>query len=227
MLKRLSRALIRPLFAVVDTPTTQTKSDAKIPEIYSGGYSIVRRDSGSRTDYDAFFEHAGHLPIHASDRGGGGGGGGIYQRGRLLLDSGGSGQGYSRETDDAILSKGEGLGYVDLGLIALRGRWLRIFPLIGFGGLGSGASVLDKRSMEDEKKEIANMSASAAEAHIGLGADVLLPVARWRLVVGVRVGYRLFNLEFNRDPARSVDPRATGFYWRVIAGLETRARKDD
>lgn len=191
-----------------------------------GGFSTINRALPGRADWDNWFAHNGVDPLTTEDPGGGGGGGFMMQRGRFVMNIGGSGQGYRRESAEKEASLGSGLGYADAGYVVLRNRHLRIFPLIGGGGLGGRASVVDRSSLDDAHREKESIGTAAMEFHVGLGIDFMLPLGRRRFVIGVRLGYRLVNLEINRDPARSFDPHANGFFWRSIIGFEAAPRPD-
>ncbi|MCA9892498.1 MAG: hypothetical protein KC615_05915 [Anaerolineae bacterium] len=237
-MQRLSIFSRKPRSRVADLATSTVKEPLlsqsgsgspteQSPELNqtAGGFSTITRALPGRPDWDSWFTHNGVDPITKDDPGGGGGGGFMHQRGRFMLNIGGSGQGYRRETAEKTASLGSGLGYIDTGYILLRNRFLRIFPLIGAGGLGGTATVVDRSSLDDAHQEKVSIGTAAAEFHVGLGIDMMLPVGtRRRFVLGVRLGYRLFNLEINRDPARSFDPNANGFFWRMIIGFEAAKR---
>ena len=224
---RKGRSDVADVVTRTQDPSTTRSSDAPQPPILrrtAGGFSTINRALPGRADWDSWFAHHGVDPLTDEDPGGGGGGGFMMQRGRFVANIGGSGQGYRRESAEKEATLGGGLGYIDAGYIVLRNRHLRIFPLIGSGGLGSGASIIDRSSLDDAHREEESIGTAAAEFHIGLGIDFMLPMGRRRLVLGVRLGYRLVNLELNRDPARSFDPNANGFFWRSIIGFEAALR---
>jgi hypothetical protein len=208
---------------VLDLPDQDEIEESLSPsngQYANGGYTTIKRSSAGRADWDSWFKHQGIEPVTAADKGGGGGGGWSKQRGNLIINFGGSGEGYRRESGAQLASVGRGLGYGDVGYAIARGRVFRIFPFLGLGGMGGHAEVTDKASLDDARRERETISTGAAEFHIGLGVDVLIPIKSIRLVFGLRLGYRLVSFEFNRDPARSFDPNANGFYSRIISGME-------
>ncbi|QPC84207.1 hypothetical protein G4Y79_07490 [Phototrophicus methaneseepsis] len=187
-----------------------------------GGFTILKRATPGRTEWASWFDHNGMAPVTSDDTGGGGGGGYLMQLGHFVLNAGGSGQGHSRETESHIARLGDGQGFVDAGYVVVQQPYFRIFPLMGFGGFFGRAQIIDKSSLDDAILDKESLSMGAAGMYLGVGLDILIPVWRFRLVVGLRVGYRLANFGFNHNRAQSFDPNARGFFTRLIGGWERR-----
>lgn len=148
--------------------------------------------------------------------GGGGGGGGMYmRRGRWLTGGNGTGGGTEIETADYEIDGGGGGGGMTLGYIAHENRFLRVYPLIEFGGSGEGVSY--ERRGASEADEIA-AGRGGVQMRVGFGVEWRVKLFwRFGVMVGVRVGLRWlpFYSDWQGDRADEVakiaTARATGW----------------
>ncbi len=138
-----------------------------------------------------------------------GGGGATFSRGRLVFDAGGGGFGDRRRDTDSALTFGGGHGNMGVGVALIQSRTLRIYPLLGFGGMGGG--------VDNPAAEKPAGGWFAAFFTTGIGLDVRLRVWRFGVLVGMRVGYRhdVMNAQF-ADGVTFEQPR--GPFVRFVIG---------
>ena len=143
----------------------------------------------------------------------GGGGGALVTAGRLVIDSSGYGGGNGLQTPAGDVSYGVGQGAFDLGMIWFRNRWLRIYPLLGVGGMGGGASC----QTQDAADERCGTQWGAALLRGGVGLDVTLRVWRVGVLIGFRFGYQSasWHLQCGDGPEIGAPE---GPFFRVVAG---------
>ena len=136
-------------------------------------------------------------------RGGGGYGGGTI--GSLVLEGGGSGQG-ARTPEGMRQSYGQGGGLA--GYVLRQDAHTRVFVLAGGGGGGVSLARLGA----DRRPEPGSVtSTGGGYALFGLGVDLIIPIWKIRLLVGVRFGWqRVFGTP--DSPLRS------GPFLRVVVG---------
>ena len=135
----------------------------------------------------------------------GGGGGMLWSVDRLVVDVGGQGAG-SDDTETG--SFGYGVGHVSAGIALYNGRWLRIYPLVGIGGMGAGL----ERTADDEA-EAESSGWGTMLVNGGLGLDFTLRLWRIGLVVGLRMGFYAGLVG-----ALETEEQPSGPFFRVIVG---------
>lgn len=137
-----------------------------------------------------------------------GGGGATFSRGRLVFDAGGGGFGNKPEVDNDV-TFGGGQGGVGVGLALIQNRLLRVYPLVGFGGMGGGVDNADG--------DVPKGGWYSAFFSTGLGIDLRLTLWRVGLLVGLRIGYRhdVMNAQF-ADGVAFEQPR--GPFIRFVIG---------
>lgn len=151
-----------------------------------GGY-VALDDHSELAERTKSWLYSQELPALPQDFAGGGGGS-LQTRGRLIIEGGGSGAGA-----DALAPTGEkvgagvGQGHGNVGLILLRTRFFRVYPLVGMGGAGGGAGV----TSGDGAKTETTPFWFAGSVHSGIGIDFTLTLGPIELFVGVRAGYQV------------------------------------
>jgi hypothetical protein len=132
------------------------------------------------------------------------GGGFLGRSGRLLVETSGSGGGTQEDEYGYQVSAGSGQGGVNLGFVLKGGSRLRIYPMLGIGGQGSGLSVKDEAGSAIVNRGIGDVIYNAA-----LGMDFKIG---WRigLIVGVRLG---FNAPLNTQERKPFTRLIVGLGW--------------
>jgi hypothetical protein len=174
------------------------------------GYTTLRDNTLRLADIQPWLEGMG-VPGAAPLRGGGGGA--LLTAGRLTLEGSGSGSGGMHETEKGSASYGMGQGALDLGVMLVRKRFLRIYTLAGVGGMGGGISL---RAREGKGAPDSTGWGSLL-LRGGIGIDLMLPLWNLGLMVGLRVGYQsaAFHVQQGEGPEL---PAPTGWFFRVVAG---------
>ena len=120
-----------------------------------------------------------------------------------------------------------------VGLILYQNRYVRIYPLVGAGGMGGGmadqsAAVGDNGESADPRADEAAPDSSDDKTdspmwfmvllHAGLGIDVTLPLWVFKLVIGVRIGLQSDPISVQIGGGQTAIP-TSGPFVRVITGL--------
>lgn len=146
------------------------------------------------------------------------GGGFVATRGRLVLDSSGSGMGGAVPGAGRALSYGSGQGQVSAGLALVNTRRLRIYPLVGvsMAGGGTGVQPADVPG-EDKPPSAERRSWGSGQATVGIGMDLLLSFWVFHLLIGLRagMGYELFSMQIGGGDAVNT---GAGPFFRVVIG---------
>lgn len=121
-----------------------------------------------------------------------GGGGATLPLGPLLVDASGGGMGDRYHAKPASHEFGGGFGDMSVGLPLIRTRALRVYPLVGFGGMGGGL------------KEYGESGPGWLSAFFttGIGIDLRIKLGWVGVLVGLRMGYRheIANMQFGEGP---------------------------
>ncbi len=143
----------------------------------------------------------------------GGGGGALVTTGRLVIDSSSYGGGNGRQTPAGEMSYGVGQGAFDLGTIVFQNRFLRIYPLLGVGGMGGGATC----AADAGANERCGAQWGALLLRGGVGIDVILRVWRVGVLIGFRFGYQSApcHLQYGDGPEIGAPE---GPFFRVVGG---------
>ncbi|MEP0762703.1 MAG: hypothetical protein HRF48_08210 [Chloroflexota bacterium] len=143
----------------------------------------------------------------------GGGGGTVITAGRLVIDSSGYGGGNGRQTPTGEMFYGVGQGAFDLGTLIFQNRFLRIYPLLGVGGMGGGATC----TTEAGANERCGTQWGALLLRGGVGIDVILRVWRVGVLIGFRFGYQSasYHLQYGDGPEIGAPE---GPFFRVVGG---------
>ncbi len=141
------------------------------------------------------------------------GGGALITSGRLVMDGSGYGGGSGRQTLAGDTACGVGQVAFDLGLILFRNRWLRIYPLLGVGGMGGGATCQPPAGSDGR----CGTQWAALLLRGGVGLDLTLRVWRVGLLIGFRFGYQSASrhLQCGNGPEIGVPE---GPFFRVVVG---------
>lgn len=181
------------------------------------GYYAVEDTSCTRQAAEAWLAEQ-DIPAPGKLRGGGGGM--TTSWGRLLLDAGGSGLGDQVTSGGRTYSFGAGQGHLAVGVALVKRRTLRIYPLIGIGGLGGGA---------DHKDTVTSGATSRGKGSgwggalwtTGFGIDFMPGIWRLGLLFGLRAGYNYGLISAQVGDGRNVHP-PTGPYVRLVIGWGIR-----
>jgi len=110
-------------------------------------------------------------------------GGGFYGvKDRIVADQEGSGGGQIQRYEGQNLIVGGGEGSFNYGFMFKRGKRLRIYPLIGIGGDGSGAVI------ERDGESVAASGSGGMHYMAGIGIEIKVG-GRLGVVLGIRAGY--------------------------------------
>ncbi|MBN1680282.1 MAG: hypothetical protein JW966_08310 [Anaerolineae bacterium] len=162
-----------------------------------------------------------------------GGGGVMMSLGRVVLDVGGGGGGGESQNETHQLTAGYGSGYAHVGCVLFQNGFLRIFPLMGPGGMGGGADIHPKPGASVDaitlsgsngkdsslaERELDETYWMAAQFGVGLGIDIRLKLGPFGLLVGLRMGYLtgVFSSERSENAEPVLPP--SGPFFRVISG---------
>ncbi len=143
----------------------------------------------------------------------GGGGGALITAGRLVMDSSGYGGGSGRQTSAGDMWYGVGQSAFDLGAIVFQNRFLRIYPLLGVGGMGGGATCAPEAGVSER----CGTQWIALLLRGGAGIDLILRVWRVGVLVGFRFGYQSASchLQYGDGPEIGAPE---GPFFRVVGG---------
>ena len=143
----------------------------------------------------------------------GGGGGALISAGRLIIDSSGYGGGSGRQTPAGDTACGVGQGAFDLGMVLFRNRWLRIYPLLGVGGMGGGATCQPPAGSDGR----CGTQWVAMLLRGGVGLDLTLRVWRVGLLIGFRFGYQSASRHLQCGDGPEIGA-PEGPFFRVVGG---------
>jgi len=145
------------------------------------------------------------------------GGGFVATRGRLVIDSSGSGMGGAVPRGGRSLSFGSGQGQVSTGLALINTRRLRIYPLVGVSMSGGGTGIEPADVPGEDAASAERRSWGCGQATVGIGMDVLLSFWFFHLLIGLRAGtgYQLFSMQFGGGDAVKTE---AGPFFRVVVG---------
>jgi hypothetical protein len=143
----------------------------------------------------------------------GSGGGALITTGRLVIDGNGYGGGSGRQTPTGDTTCGMGQLALDLGLILFRNRWLRIYPLLGVGGMGGGATCQPPAGADGR----CGTQWAALLLRAGVGLDLTLRLWRVGVFIGFRFGYQSASrhLQWGNGPEIGAPE---GPFFRVVGG---------
>ncbi|GIV81274.1 MAG: hypothetical protein KatS3mg051_0628 [Anaerolineae bacterium] len=203
-LGRLLGALLFGTSASV-TPSERPKRGATL-----AGYTALQDTTLRLADIRPWLEGMG-VPGAAPLRGGGGGA--LLTAGRLALEGSGSGSGGVHETESGSASYGMGQGALDLGVMLVQKRFLRIYTLAGVGGMGGGVALRPREG----KSTPDSTGWGSLLLRGGIGIDLRLPLWHVGLMVGLRLGYQsaAFHVQQGEGPEL---PAPTGWFFRVVTG---------
>lgn len=206
-MRALGRFLGTLVFGAVAPVATPERSKRQAA---LAGYTALQDTTLRLADVRPWLEGMG-VPGAACLRGGGGGA--LLTAGRLALEGSGSGSGGIHQAEGKTASYGVGQGALDLGVMVVQKRFLRVYPLIGVGGMGGGVSV---RSSEGEGASDSTGWGSLL-LRGGIGIDLVLRVWRVGVMIGLRVGYQsaAFHVQQGEGPEL---PAPTGWFFRVVTG---------
>lgn len=149
------------------------------------------------------------------------GGGGYGQIGRLVVGGQGEGGGSTAEDAYLISSVGAGGGFGVFGWLLIDSAWLRVYPLVGVGGRGSGVSVRPKNNTSRG----VGLGTGGANLVAGIGLEVRLPFSpSFRPMIGAQVGWQWQPAGVWQGDL-SVEPEELGLrpssapYVRMLIGL--------
>ena len=149
------------------------------------------------------------------------GGGGYSQIGRLVVGGQGEGGGSTAEDAYLISSVGSGGGFGVFGWLLIDSAWLRVYPLVGVGGRGSGVSVRPKNNTSRG----VSLGSGGANLVAGVGLEVRIPFSRsFRPMIGAQIGWQ-WQPAGGWQGDLSVEPEELGLrptsapYMRVLIGL--------
>lgn len=141
----------------------------------------------------------------------GGGGGALITTGRLVMESSGSGSGSVRQTESGTSSLGVGQGAFDLGVILFQKRWLRVYPLVGVGGMGGGVAA------RGDGERAGSTGWGSLLWRGGVGIDLMLRLWRVGVMAGLRLGYQSAALHVQQGDGPDMAAPG-GWFFRVVAG---------
>lgn len=179
---------------------------------FSGGSYVVLFDSARIEEPEArrWFAAQGQ-PEDLKLRGGGGYGGGVI--GPVVLEGGGGGSGAVGPAGEQV-GYGQGGGF--LGYVLRDSDHWRVFVLAGGGGGGLTITTpeqADASEQDDAPEPEAVATTGSGFALFGLGVDVIIPIWKLAMLVGLRFGWRQAF-----GPPES--PVRSGPFLRVIAGAQ-------
>ncbi len=213
-IQRLLAAISLP-FATLDAQeeefsvaaTKEQPEEEEQAERFSiGSYYTAFESPSSQQEVQLQLKEQGHEMSKAPQ---GGGGGLLITRGKVVIDSIGSGAGGMSDDERSF---GYGQGLLNLGYILAQNRLFRIYPLLGVGGGGGGEANEAETDQQDELSEDAHPVEQIGFGmfNAGLGIDLTLRFWRLSLFAGLRVGVGI-----QVDQARAIVPKP---FLRVITG---------
>lgn len=152
------------------------------------------------------------------------GGGGYGQLGRLIIGGQGEGGGTASEDAHLVSRVGMGAGMSVIGWLFIDSDWLRVYPLIGVGGRGSGLSV---RPKNNTSRGI-GMGVAGANLVLGVGVEVRLPLSRtFKPMIGAQVGWMwnpvgAWQGDLNVEPEALGERKSSAPYVRLLIGSNSR-----
>jgi hypothetical protein len=156
-----------------------------------GGYYLIEKSQVSIEDAKKALEERGfRLPAKMQ----GGGGGVLVNRRNTIIETGGQGRGGDEETDTHHISAGYGGGHIDFGKSLINRSFMRVFPFVGFGGMGGGVDTVAKDGSNEAAKAAdkddskASIGWGSGTVSVGLGIDFTLRLWRFGLLLGLRFG---------------------------------------
>ncbi len=204
-LGRLLLALICGAAVSVTPPEERRKRRLSL-----AGYAALRDTALDLPGIRAWLEGMG-VPGAAPLRGGGGGA--LLTAGRLTLEGSGSGSGGVHEAEGKAASYGVGQGALDVGMMLVQKRFLRVYTLAGVGGMGGGVSLRPREG----KGTPDSAGWGSLLLRGGIGIDLIMRVWHVGVTVGLRAGYQsaAFHVQEGEGPEIAA-PR--GWFVRVVAG---------
>jgi len=203
----LGKLFFTLIFGAATSPTPSPDRRQRTASL--AGYAILRDTTLASSAVQSWLETErmpGAPPLQ------GGGGGALITTGRLVIESSGSGSGSVRQTESGTSSLGMGQGAFDLGMILLQKRWLRVYPLVGVGGMGGGVAVRG-----DGERAPGSTGWGSLLWRGGVGIDLTLRLWRVGVMVGLRLGYQ--SAAFHVQQGEGPDMAAPGgWFFRVVAG---------
>jgi hypothetical protein len=117
------------------------------------------------------------------------GGGGYTRYKRLLFGGGGHGGGGRVYHGDYKTAYGTGTGAFTVGYVAFEGYGLRVYPIIGIGGGGSGLVVAPRNSKRTKPSRLPIAGTGSPVLRLGIGFDLNIPIIGFAgLLIGVQTG---------------------------------------
>ncbi len=147
------------------------------------------------------------------------GGGGYFQVGRLLIGGSGEGTNARAENDIHQSAVGAGSGMANVGWLLLERGGLRVYPLIGAGGSGTGMSVQPK----NRTSQGVSITGGGANILAGVGVEFRLRITKsFAPLIGVRIGVMLSTpTKWNGmgfDPSELSESQRLAPYFRLMLG---------
>jgi len=137
----------------------------------------------------------------------------------LLIGGEGAGGGRTKRVGEGEASIGAGLGAAEVGVIAFETESLRVFPLVGIGGAGSGIAYFKRpiRELQQSHQPIKPERAEGAGGpHILIGLGIEFRVGKHAgFLAGLRIGYLFMPLRFGNGQQSPSGP----FIRYVIGGF--------
>lgn len=204
------------MFRRTDTNRQPEKKKPRRGRLGFTSYMLYEEPSPARQFISAWSEKQDLAKIHAVPAGRGGV---MLTLGRLLLDTSGSGLGF-HDQDPAKAERvafSSGDGSLDTGVILVRSRALRIFTLAGISGTASSIQ-REGLSTGNGHGDTSSSSWGTGSLQVGIGLDLIIPLWRLKLLLGVRTGYRYALLSAQAGEGPQID-LPTGPFFRVVSGL--------
>ena len=116
---------------------------------------------------------------------------------------------------------GAGSGFSLLGWLFINLTWLRVYPLVGVGGRGSGISVRPKNNTSRG----VGLGTGGANFVAGVGVEVRIPFSRsFRPLIGVQVGWQWnpangWQGDLSLEPEELGERKNSAPYVRFLVGL--------
>lgn len=172
------------MFKLISRIVTVPFTASKPPKQRTLYYSIESAKT-NLDDAENQLKEGGYPPLGGFD---GGGGGFMVKQGNLIIDGSGYGEGSHNVAQGLISDAGHGHGGASFGYVVKETRILRIYPLVGIGGGGSGVVGMKKESPSKDRIDIGG---GGMLVWIGLGVDLRLPLGKIALVLGFRSGVHI------------------------------------
>jgi hypothetical protein len=182
---RVFAVLAGLVFAAAGEPAAVDKPKEKKRKSSIGGYyTLLEAPALDKEIVHASLESQGF--VISQDLEQGGGGGMLLQRGRLVVDTGGAG---TSGEDVNGRSYEFGGGQLGLGLIFIQTGFMRVYPLVGVGGVSFSGELPQASGDEAEVADSAQAGAGAGLVTAGLCVDFRLKFWRFSVMVGLRMGF--------------------------------------